>query len=214
MVCTVATDIHGEVVHARPASLICEAVPAVAVVVDAVPRFKYVEFSVEREPKLATLDRNVFPRPRRVRVEDPGINSGPDRRAHQLELDAGEHGREDVPFPSGRITDDRLLGRAQQHHARRAFLSEQPGHARVEARGDPVEHGDRGHFRTSFDRRKHAGTHTGARRERLKGLAAPDAFLADPTRERRQIESGCGSARRFALHYSAVYYTIVVGEAK
>jgi hypothetical protein len=66
-VAPITCHIHREVVDARACPWIGESMEAVARVVDTVPGLQRVRAAVDGEPERPALDREVFPRPGRVR---------------------------------------------------------------------------------------------------------------------------------------------------
>ena len=126
--------------------------------------------------------------PRAVRREDAGVDAGRDRRAHELELDAGQHGGEDPALPPRRVSRD-VLGRvAQDDDARGALLAEEARDARVEGGGDAVEDEDGRHLATALDGGEHAAADPGPPGDGVEREAPAQARRPDPGPELRHVE--------------------------
>ena len=103
-----------------------------------------------------------------MRVELPGIDPAGDGRAHELELHARQHGRQDPPLPTRRVVRRIVLAAPQHHHARRPLVAQQPGDAGVEPGGDAIQHQDGRHLAPPLHFREHAPAHARARFQILK----------------------------------------------
>lgn len=190
----IARDVHGEVVLAGRITRILEGVQTIAVVIDGIAGAEGVGRAVDRQPQRTRLDGHVLARAVRVRQEHAGIHLRAERGAHELELDAGEYGREDPALPPGQVPRDFLVVAAQQDQPGGRLGAEQAGQARIQPGCDAIEHQDGRGLHAALDRREHAAAHAGAGAERLERKPAPFALGPDARAERRQgqIPMSCG----------------------
>ena len=99
----------------------------------------------------------------------PASIRGPKRGAHELELDAGQHRRQDAALPAAWIAHDGLLRAARARPAPRVRHRAGPSQARAQAGGDGVEHEHRGCLGAALDGREHAAADATTVGECLQG---------------------------------------------
>src|ERR1044071_6963122 len=147
-----------------------------------------------------------------MRIENAGVDSRLDGRAHELEFDSRRHRRQNAALPPLRIPYNILLAVAQQYHARSSFIAEQTGDARSQAGGDTVEYQYRRHLQSALDGRQHAASDVEASAEQVEPHAARRALLANPVTQAKNIETFFKRSSRVSatllFHYSrnTIYY--------
>src|SRR3989441_1091556 len=145
--------------------------------------------SIGRKTGRAPLHGQILTRARCVRREGAGIHARRNCAAHELELHAGQDRRENTPLPARWIVRDVLLSAPEHDDSRRPLVAEEPGDARVEPRGDAIQHEDGRGFAATLDGGEHAAAHPAARLEGLQGEPPPGALLPYAPAEPREIET-------------------------